>query len=237
MAIAKGQSCVMAELDILKDTLESMINSTESKFRDIIDSLKDELFDIEHDKKIGPGERNSLLCTYYSELDKYITQRFLSRNKLVICIYSICESTLASICKDYNFKIEKEVGHNSKLISCPNMNGRECNIKRKKNTIYYLNDYLYTLNPRYSVDWKDAYIVSTDIKDLRNYLTHSKTDVTRAAKIIQGLSNNRFEHISQVEGNILIQKVEDIHKILKLCYEMLISAEKIAKSKSIEFKP
>ena len=223
----------MTELDILKDTLENMINSTESKFRDIIDSLKAKLFDIEHDKTIVIEERNSLSYSYYDELEKYLSQRDISRNKLVICIYSICEATLASICKEFGYELVKAPSNSRKSILCPNLKGRECNVKRKKNTNYYIDDYLYTLNPSYATDWVDAYIVSSVIKDLRNYLIHGNADVKRATKIIEGLSNNRFKNISQVDGMILIHNVEDIQQILKLCYEMLVNAEQIAKSKLI----
>lgn len=233
MAIAKGRSCVMAELDILKETLESMINSTESKFRDIIDSLKAELFDIEHNKAIEPEVRNSLSYPFYNELDIYISQRFISRNKLVICIYSICEATLASICKDYDYKIVKESSHAIKSMSCANLNGRECNVKRIKRTNYYLKDYLYSLNPAYLTDWNEANIVSTVVKDLRNYLTHSKADEKRAVRIIKSLSKCGFNCISQEDGKIIIQDIADIQQILNMCYEMLVTAEQIAKSKSI----
>lgn len=230
MAIAKGKSCFMDELDILKDTLENMINSTEFKFRDIIDSLKAKLFDIEHDSTISTEERNTLSCPCFIELERYVYQRNISRNKLVICIYSMCEATLASICKDYNYVILKEPVHSIKPIYCPNLNGRECNVKRSKKSNFYINDYLYTLNCNYAVDWVDAYIVSTAIKNLRNYLTHSKPDVIRATKIIEELSSCQFNHIKQVDGKIRIMNVEAINKILNLCYTMLINAEQIAKS-------
>ena len=224
----------MTELDILRDTLETMIDSTESKFRDIIDSLKAKLFDIEHDGTMAPEERNSLSYSYYIELEKYLSQREISRNKLVICIYSICEATLANICKDFKYQLVKAPSQSRKSRQCPNLNGRECNVERNKNTNYYISDYLYTLNPNYATDWVDAYVVSTVIKDLRNYLTHSNADVKRATKIIEGLSNShQFNHISQVDGVILIHSVEDIKQILKLCYEMLVNAEQIAKSKLI----
>ena len=229
MAIAKGRSCIMVELDILKETLENMINSTESEFRDIIDSLKAELFDIEHNKSIKREVRNSLSSPFYEELDIYTSQRFISRNKLVICIYSICEATLASICKDYNYKIVKESSHNIKSMSCPNLNGRECNVKRIKRTNYYLKDYLYSLNPAYSIDWNEAHIVSTAIKDLRNYLIHSKADVKQAEEIIDRLSKCGFNCISQEDGKIIIQDVRDIQYILNICYKMLVTAEQIAK--------
>ena len=228
MTVAKGRSCIMVELDILNETLENMVNSTESKFRDIIDSLKARLFDIEHDITIAPEECNSLSYPYIDELEKYQTQRIISRNKLVICIYSICEATLASICKDYKYKIVKAPNQEIRPKLCPNLDGRECNVKRRKSTNYYLSDYLYTLNHNYIENWSNAYTVSTIIKDLRNYLTHSKADVKQAAKIIEKLSIGGFGHISQTDGKIIIENVEDVKKILKLCYDMLVEAERLA---------
>lgn len=231
MTIAKGRSCILAELDILKETLENMINTIESQFRDYIDCHKAHIFDFEHDTSIEPEERANLTDPHYDELRNYSTQRNISRNKLVICIYSICEATLASICKDYNLKLVKEPNPNLKPKRCPHLNGRECDVKNNNHTNYYLNDYLYTINHNYSTDWEDAHIVSTSIKNLRNYLTHSKADVKRAAKIIQELSNNQFNHISQINGEIIIRSAEDIKQILNQCYGMLVHAEQEAKLK------
>lgn len=231
MAIAKGRSCSMGELDILKDALENMINSTELKFRDIIDSLKACIFDLEHDTSTDVKDRNSVSISFYSELEKFEYQRNISRNKLVICIYSICEATLASICEIHKIKLVKEPNSNNMLKLCPYSDDGKCKVKRRKREEYYLTDYLYTIDPNYKMDWGEANIVSTAIKNLRNYLTHSKADVKRARKIISELSSYGFNHISQSEGKIMIQEIEDVYCILNVCCKMLVGAEQKAKEK------
>lgn len=42
----------MVELDSLKETLENMVYFTETRFNDTINSLKANIFDIEHDDSI-----------------------------------------------------------------------------------------------------------------------------------------------------------------------------------------
>ena len=59
MAVAKGRSCAMVELDSLKETLENMVDFTETRFNDTINSLKANIFDIEHDDSIDNEESKS----------------------------------------------------------------------------------------------------------------------------------------------------------------------------------
>lgn len=230
MAIAKGRSCAMVELDSLKETLENMVDFTETRFNDTINSLKANIFDIEHDDSIDNEERNSALEPYFSELENYQFQRYSSRNNYIICIYSICESVLASICADNNIKLLKETNSKREPKQCSNTNGR----KNKANVNYYMNDYLYSLNPKYRDEWTDAFVVSTAVKKLRNYLTHGKTDRKKASIIAGELSQHGLNTISQVNGEIKIQNIESLHSILKLCCKMLVVAEQKAKEKSIK---
>lgn len=204
-----------------------MIASTEKRFRDIIDSLKAELFDIERNQNIEQEERVSLASSIYSELERTISQRYTVRRNLLICIYSICETTLASICFDFNKKPNK-----CKMSKRNPQSGNIAqNVKEQKEK-YYLGDYLYSINCNYSKEWPDAHIVNSAIRNLRNYLTHSRPDTIKADKIIESLSANHLGDISQQDGKILFNSTESIHIILNLCYGMLIKAEQAAKEKS-----
>ena len=226
MTISKGQSCVMVELDILKDSLENMINSCEARFRETINNLKSEIFDLEHKTDI-PEELKTLTNQYYIELENYTTQRYYSRNKLVIAIYSICEAILESICADYKLNVVKESEPRSK--KCPHIDCKECDIKTRKKPNFYLNDYLYTINPKYKTECTDACIVSTSIRELRNYLTHSKENAKRASMVVEKLSQDGFSDIIQRNGKVIIDKIDTIQKILMYCYNMLVEAEHRAK--------
>ena len=222
----------MTELDILKETLENMIYSTESRFREIIDSLKANIFDIENDKTLSTEERYNVTSSYYDELEKYESQRYLSRNKLVICIYSICEIILAGICVDNSHKPVKMSGSIIKPLLCPNLGGRVCNVKRSRKPNYHLKDYLYTLDPEFITDWNDARIVSTAIRNLRNYLSHRRANAKYADKLIKSLSECGIKYITQINGNIIIDNIESIWNILEIIFEMLKKAEEKAEAKN-----
>ena len=114
MAFAKGKSCAVIELDILREALVNMINSVETRFQNILDSLKARIFDIEHDRSIPNEEKECQINPFYDEVENYTSQLYHARNKLVICIYSICEATLASICTDYKIAVVHETKGNNK---------------------------------------------------------------------------------------------------------------------------
>lgn len=230
MAIAKGQSNVVTDINILQETLENIISSTESKYQAIIDSLKARIYDIEHNPSTDNEEIKNLSGPVYYELEDYVAQRDISRNKLVICIYSICEATLSNICEVFEISVIKEPRNDKSPKLCPVLNDRECSVRSKKQSTVYLGDYLYTLNPNYKSDWIEAKIVSSAIRNLRNYLTHSSDRKTRADKIVKELSTNGITSMSQIDGRIIIQDIQGVRQILHICYEMLIKAEQIAKA-------
>lgn len=229
MTIAQGRSCARAELDILRNALENMIDSTESHFREIIDGISTHILAIERNTDLHHEEQRSLVITYEDELDVYYSQRHCARNKLVICIYSICEALLESICVDNHYTIVKE--HKTtkeKVIKESNRHSGPIGIKSKQRPHFYLNDYLYTLNPNYKSEWNDALIVSTAIRTLRNYLTHSNAKTVKSKKIITNLEDYGINDIRQEYGNIVIDNISAVYQILNHCCNMLITADAFA---------
>lgn len=211
MAFAKGRSCVVAELDILREALENMINSIENRFQNNLDFLKARIFDIEHDQSIPYEEKDSQLRSLYDEIEKHTCQLHHSRNKLVICIYSICEATLASICADYKINVKHEDQHN-----------------KKKD--FYLTDYLFSIDNDYLEKLADAHIVSLPLRELRNHLTHSSS-TKNIFKHIADLNNNGFNDITLFGDQVIIRSKDFLTSILNCCYNLLNDAETIAKQK------
>lgn len=221
MTIAQGRNNVITELDILKETLENMVQTIESQYRDIVDSIKANIFDIEHDVTLSAEEQTSLSLHYYRELNEFTTQQLRARNNLFICIYSICEVNLATICETYKITVIK------------NFSSRKSNQQHnKKRTYYYLKDYLCAIDPSYLNNINYASIVCGPLKELRDYLIHSKPDVITATKITHQMHEYGFSSITHNYGQIIINNESVIHQILEYCVRMLISAEQIAKSKS-----
>ena len=208
MAFAKGRSCAIAELDILKETLENMINSIESRFQKNLDQFKARIFDLEHDQSLSGEEKECEIRPFYDEIENYTCQLYHSRNKLVICIYSICEATLAGICADYKIKVI----HEKK--------------KDEKKNSYYLTDYLYSFDKEYMQKFADAYIVSGPLRELRNHLTHSAS-TKDISKHITDLNNHGF-NIKLFAGQVKIESKDSLMAILKCCYNLIIDAEKTA---------
>lgn len=213
MAVANGHSNVKADIELMVCSLRQMINSIELYFCNSINSLNTRISDIEHDI-ISPEEKSSLCRSYYITLEEQEIKRFHARNKLVICIYSICEASLAEICHHYRIPLRFSPQNTSKRF-------------------YYLTDYLFTLGVDYSPNnqARASYIVSNAIRSLRNYLVHSKETVQLASDIVNGMLNVGFSGIEARMGSIQIMDQAILFEILNLCNEMLLESESIAREK------
>lgn len=217
MAFAKGRTCMMAEVDSLKETIEKMIRFTEDKFEASTVSLKAGIFDLEHDSSLSAEEIRTSAQVYYDELDNISRQKIQSRNKLVICIYSICEAILANICDYYKIPIEHEKATRSK-------------------SDYYLTDYLFSIGVDYKTPGSDSYIVYHAIREFRNKLTHSGLKSKDPKKIFDGLVKTGINHITLRAGEIEIEHAECLHQILNICCGMLKTADEIAQRKKMATK-
>lgn len=211
MTIAPGRSCAMAEIDLIEDALKNMINSVELKFRENIDAIKAHLFDISM-MHISDEEKESLSAPYLTTLDELETQRFHVRNKLVICIYSICEASLAGICVQYNITIKREES-------------------KKNKQAFYLTDYLHALEMKYDTlsNGGAAYVVYEGIRHLRNHLTHGKIDNKETEDTMRHILNAKLNGIENRSGTIIIKSSESLFEILGYCKKMLIESELAAK--------
>lgn len=217
MCIAKGRSNILAEIDSFNDALENMIESIELHFCERTNYVENQIFEIGKENVLAE-ERHALCKPYFDLLEEYQTQLFQARNKLVICIYSICESSLASICKHYDLRLQ---------FSPQNYSKRE----------YYLSDYLYSIGIPYAVRDKmnAAFIVFEAIRPLRNYLVHAKPDKIEASRLISKLNDVGIADIEHDNENICIKTKQVLHQMLSTCYEMLrmsdLSASNVYKQK------
>lgn len=200
----------MAETDLLELSLKNMIGSVESYFDQEINSLKAQIFDIEHDKSLSE-ERYSLCKPYYDQLEESETQRFHARNKLVTCIYSICEASLAGICKQYKIPLKFSPQNRSKKD-------------------HYFTDYLFSIGVDYTnaVNSNSSYVVYNAIKELRNTLTHCGEDNQKASKAVKLMKKVGFAGIENYNGVIRIETKNVLEEILNHCKKMLIDSENTA---------
>jgi hypothetical protein len=219
MAIARGRSTVRSELDLMGQALENMICFNESKFNEEIASIKVQLDDI-NQKDIPEDERQNLsrMYDYLNDLEK---QLFFSRGKLIVAIYSICEATLAEVCKNYHIRLRHK----------PMPKRQECNSKSdyiQKNRDYYLFDYLYSIDSKACS--KDACIVSSVIREIRNYFTHSSFNREKLDKIERLLNKHRITGVERQNDTLCVTSVEGLKEILQHCNSMLIEYEELARN-------
>lgn len=211
MAIASGRSSIRTEIDAFIETLENMIESTEVGFRVKSESLKAKIFDIEHDFTLNSEEKSDLSKPYLEELDICISQHYQARNKLILCIYSICETMLSSICDDFSVAVKY---YKSSYKKRP----------------FYLSDYLHSIGVDFHTSETSAYIIYSSIRNLRNYLTHSKPKVDVATGIVNSLDSCGINGITQDCGRMIINNAETLNCILEHCKNMLIEAEECARN-------
>ena len=190
-----------------------MVNSVESHFSEMVDSLETRIFDIEHGEE-SSEEKSDLCKPYFDELADLETQRFHARNKLVISIYSICEASLAGICSHYHVPLKYSPQNKSKKD-------------------FYLTDYLFSTGIDYTTENKaySPYVVYKAIRPLRNYLTHSQEDNKRASEVVNCIKSIGLENIENQNGAIQIGSKNALNEILAICYNMLLVSEDSAKTK------
>ena len=189
-----------------------MIYSVESHYREVIDSLKAQIFDIEHGENSVEKE-SSIYNQYYDELEELEIQRFHARNKLIISIYSICEASLAGICTHYHVPL---------VHSSQNSPTKD----------FYLKDYLFSLGVDYTAKNKEIspYVVYHAIRPLRNYLTHSQGNNNLASEVINKMKSVGFDNIVNYSGVIQIESEKLIIKIMSYCNDMLVLSENLARN-------
>jgi hypothetical protein len=215
MTIAKGRSTVRANVDLTEEALENMLCSVEAYFRDAIDSIKAQIYDIEHSD--CPQEETQCICEpYYDTLDNYQAQLLQARNKLVIGIYSICEANLAELCKQYGINLQHAPSNRNKG------NG---NVVKHEN--FYLKDYLFSISGDSLIN--DTESVSSAIRELRNYLTHSGNS-DNIESIVDKLKRYGITGIEINGDSLQITSSETLKDILQRCKEMLVKSEEAAKN-------
>ena len=217
MTVAQGRSNVRAQIDIISETLEKMIEDVENKYRQRIDSVKAQIFDIDHDISLSEEEKRTRSTFFYETLDSLEYQLNEARCKLFICIYSICEASLRDICLFYDIPFKK--------LSKPK-NKKDT---KNKETRYYLQDYLYTLG-KDSIQ-KDSfdYILSEPLRELRNSLIHQGNDVSHIEEIIGQLQNSNFAGFKLSNGKLEIDKEETLKYLLNQIHNFLNESEDLAK--------
>lgn len=210
MTVATGRSNVRAEIDLMGESLKLMIKSIESHFREILDSLKAQIFDVEHGNDTEE-EKSDICKPYFDALEEYEIQRFHARNKLVISIYSICEASLAGICNHYRVPLKRS--------------------PKNKMSQFYLTDYLYSIGVNYTDNnINSPNVVCEAIRPLRNYLTHCQENNEAASKIVKMLKSKGFTNVEHNNGSIEIESEAFLNEILSQCNEMLLISEETAKN-------
>ena len=216
MPVASGRSTIRAEIDLMEQSLKLMIDSVESYYQKIIDSLNSQIDGI-NQSDVSLEEKYDISKSYFNELEENESQRYHARNKVFIIIYSICETSLAGICKHYKIPLK----HSSQNHS---------------NGDYYLSDYLFSIGVDYTTNdiANPSYVVYSAIRLLRNYLTHCGTNKSLASRAVKSMEDMGFVDIINNNGDILIGNGNMLYDTLNRCNEMLLTSEQIAKNLTIQ---
>ena len=224
--IAKGRSKTMYEVDILHEALRNMIDSVEHQFRSITDTLKAEIYDIEHDPSYismdyndARAEMASRVYFFENALQETELQHFQALNKLYICIYSMCESSLGDICYNYG------------LLDRQNGNKKE----HHKDRTSKLDVYLKTLGIDFNDEQleTDSFIINKLHRLIRNSLTHSSTTNKKAKHAVIELNRRGITGIECTDERIQILDNSFLSKFLDRCITLLKRSEQ----KAIEISP
>lgn len=212
MPIASGRSTIRAEIDLMEQSLKLMIDSVESYYQRIIDSINTQIERI-NQSDVSSKEKEDISKPYFNELEENESQRYHARNKLFIIIYSICETSLAGICKHYNIPLKRSPQNHSRGDYC-------------------LSDFLFSIGADYTTNdiANPSYVVYSAIRLLRNHLTHCGSNKSLASRAVKSMVDMGFIDIINNNGDIHIGNVDMLYNTLNRCNEMLLISEQIAQN-------
>ena len=216
MSIAKGRTDCEAERDTIMRGFNDLLMILKQSKNQTEVQAKSTLYDIIHNKCLSDEER----LTQMSPLNALLTEQeeldIRIRSTILIGLFSFWELSLKAICEYY--KID---------ISCFKGKRKESKSPNKK-IDYSVNDYINAIF--HSRHPKNIDVISSEIKELRNYMTHGNAKGTRKS-IIENLILKYPEFcIAKSPDGYFITSYDGMDNILKIINDGLMCAEAAAKS-------
>lgn len=215
MTIAKGRTNCEAERDIIVQGFRELLKVLKHAQDQIEVQAKAALYDIINDKSLSDEERWSQMRPFNNMLSEQAESDIRIRRTILIGLFSFWELSIKDICEHYKINVAK--ARDTKKGG-----------KSKNAPKYSENDYLNAIfrdnRP------KNVGLISSQIKELRNYMTHGSAGEGRQTIIDNLRAEYPDFYISKIRDNYHITSYDGLDKMLKIINDGLIDAETTAKT-------
>lgn len=217
MSIAKGRTDCEAERDTIVQGFNDLLRVLKDAKTRTEEYAKAALYELLQDKTLSEEERFTQMKPFYDLLSEQEETDIRIRRTILIGMFSFWELSLKDICGYYRIDVKATKGQKSP---------KEGKTKTG-NTVYNVNDYMSAI---FRLGKPDVVrLISTEIKELRNYMTHGSADEKRQ-RIIDNLMAAHPEFcITKVCGDYHINSYNGFDSLLKSISEGLQCAETAAK--------
>lgn len=221
MGIGKVRSNCEAERDIIVQGFKDSLRVLKQAKNQIEIEAKASLYDIINDKTLSDEERYDQEKPFYEMLSEQEETDIRIRRTLLIGMFSFWELSLKEICEFYKLDLATENGIEQ------NKKQRNGNEQKNKKPHYNYNDYANAIFQ--SERPEIVNLINSEIKELRNYMTHGTAKADRIADI-ENLMNSHPEFcIGKACPNYFFTSYDGLENILKVFSDGLICAEDKAK--------
>ena len=218
MTIAKGRTNCEAERDIIVQGFYELLNELKHAKNQIEIQAKAALYDVVNDKSLSNEERLTQMRPFEELLSKQEEKDIRIRRTILIGLFSFWELSLKNLCEYYKINITKTKNNKKESIS--------------KNVYKFSeNDYLNAIFRDHRP--KNIGLISSQIKELRNYMTHGNAGENRQAIIDNFIATYPDFCVSKINSDYYINSYDGLDKILKIINDSLIDSETTAKKLNV----
>lgn len=218
MAFAKGRTNCEAERDTIVRGFTDLLKVLKQAKKQKETRIKAELYDIINDTTLSDEERQTQMNPFHGLMREQEETDLRIRRTILIGLFSFWELSIKDICDYYKLNIA--------TVKCDKPKIK--NNKPKENNRYSENDYL---NAIFHSDRPEKVgLISSAIKQLRNYMTHGTANYDRMT-IINNLMVTHPEFcISKIQNDYFITSYEGLENILNTIQDGLLYVETSAKT-------
>lgn len=219
MTIAKGRTNCEAERDTMVQGFHELLKVLKHAKNQTEILAKAALYNIANDKSLSDEERWSQMRPFNEMLSEQEESDIRIRRTVLIGLFSFWELSLKDLCEYYKINVSKAKNEKNESNS-------------KKGPNFSENDYLNAIFTNTRPE--NIGLISSQIKELRNYMTHGSAGEGRQ-EIIDTLMAARPDFgISKVCGGYSINSYDGLDKILQIINDGLVDAETTAKTLKIQ---
>lgn len=210
MTFAKGRTDCETEREIITQGFKELLETLKQvKYQKSV-RIKADLFDVITDCSLSNEERLTKESPLYCALAERDEMDIRIRRTILIGMFSFWELSLKNICEYYKIGISRKNKNQDR--NAPQYN-------KEKESFFSENDYLNAIYA--SQRPKIISLISSEIKELRNYMTHGTANSNRKAVITNLIDKFPDFCIRESDDGFYIYSYSGLEKILDKIIEGL----------------